>query len=269
MAVLTVVSAAFAMTAAVAVWVLDAEHVLARRPINRWFRTERGGDTTNQLEETMKRHRLIGPLGVVLAMLSPIFTITTAKADTTALTTAVNHVAYDNWTQADLDLIKRYPDVAATVPDPTRPIQVVIGNWNGLRVYHPNYTPFPPQVVYTTCGAWAWVDLIKKSLLGNVIYRWRHYVQYCRKIGNANGNIVSSWEVRKDYMVESQSGVYMRDEGSTAYQSGLGTFTAKSFRQRHIEYCVYKIGCYSNRYLYSTLYVTGNGGYAVGQTGGN
>lgn len=212
--------------------------------------------------------RLILGFMMALALVAgPTLTSPASAAPSSALIAAVNRVAYGGWSNADLTLIRSYPDIAETTPDPTRPLQVVIGNWSGLRTFpHPDYGPF--KAAYTTCGAWAWVDLIKKSLLGNTIFRWRHYVQYCRKIGTASGNVVSSWEVRKDYMVESQSGVYMRDEGSTAWQSGLGTFKATSFRQRHIEYCVYKIGCYSNRYLYSTLYVTGNGGYAVGGTGG-
>ena len=106
------------------------------------------------------------------------------------------------------------------------------------------------------------VDMTKRSSLGNVIFTWRHYVQFC-----ASSTTVTAWQVRSDYLVAAQSGVYMRSEGSSNWQSGIGTSNATSFRQQHLEYCVVKFGCYHNVYPWSRINIFGNGNF-IYSTGG-
>jgi len=166
-----------------------------------------------------------------------------------SLATALENVEADTWTQADLDLIRSVPEVAALVPDPSEP-PVVLSVAESLGSL-PKGSPSAAAPVI--CGAWVDVWYQKTSVLGNSIYRWHHYVRYCR-----NGSKVTSWQNRYDYVTDTQTGVYVR-ELEVNQQWGIGTNSAVSHLQRHLEFCIARYGCYENHHPWSKVTVHGNG----------
>lgn len=68
-------------------------------------------------------------------------------------------------------------------------------------------------------------------------------------------------QARYDYLPQAQSIVYWRGQVVNA-QAGIGSYSAWSKFQRHIEYCVAKYGCYSSSYPWSKITVNAKGGYS-------
>jgi hypothetical protein len=209
-------------------------------------------------------------LGAVLGVLALALALLGAPAQArpekrvnahAAIAGALDRIADGTWTKADLALIKAHPSVAAQVPDPSVPADTgadIGGTPNELAGGAAS-----TRALVTTCGYWVDVWYGKVSSLGNRIFKWHHKVGYCR-----NGSVVKQWEYRTDYLTEAQSGVQMKDEGFNAWQNGLGTGTATSFRQRRIDYCVFNYGCYENYYPYSQINVFGSGGYTYSGSAG-
>ena len=151
--------------------------------------------------------------------------------------------------------------MAAQVPDPSQPAEVLAIASSGGAVTK-SAKPTAVTALATNCGAWVDAWFQKNSVLGNSIYKWHHYVRYCR-----NGSVVTTWQSRYDYITDQQSGVYLREQTVNS-QWGLGTNNATSHIQRHLEFCILKLGCYENHYPSSKITVHGNGTYNVtGSTG--
>jgi hypothetical protein len=73
--------------------------------------------------------------------------------------------------------------------------------------------------------------------------------------------ILRYWNYRQDYVTDTDFVVYVRSlVGNNEW--GMGTSQAGSFRQRHIEYCIAKYGCYSSNYPWSWSRLNGNGTYS-------
>lgn len=153
------------------------------------------------------------------------------------------------WTQADLAVVRSDPKMAAITPDPTAPLIVKTGAKAGTPTTKTKTNALATATNY--CNASKWVTFYKTSLLGSTIYGWRHVVVYCY-----NGSAVTAWQDRYDYLTQAQSMIYFEEGTSSA--TGIGSWVATSFRQRHIEYCALKVGCYANTYPYSTIKIYGN-----------
>ena len=167
------------------------------------------------------------------------------------IASALARVDQGTWTQADLALLRSFPDLAASVPDPSQPVEASVASSDET-------TALSARV----CGAWVDVWFRKRSLLGSTIYRWHHKVVYCR-----SGGRVSSWQSRYDYLTDADSIVQVR--GLVANQaSGTGGTSAWSHKQRHLEYCVVKYGCYANTYPQSKITVRGDGSYSYSGSAG-
>jgi hypothetical protein len=177
------------------------------------------------------------------------------------LVAALDRIEAGTWTEADLDLVRQHPDIAAQVPDPSQPPEPLsIASSGGTR--ERTATTKAASALTTICGAWVDAWFQKKSILGNSIYKWHHYVRYCR-----NGSVVTTWQARYDYITDQQSGVYVREQTVNS-QWGLGTNSATSHIQRHLEFCILKLGCYENHLPWSRITVHGNGTYSwTGSTG--
>ena len=189
----------------------------------------------------------------LLGLLGPPVHAAAPKTDP-AMVQALDRIGDGTWTQADLALIRQYPDIAAQVPDPSAPPEVLSTSSGGTG-NSGGRTTSTIATAAVTCGWWVDVWFAKTSILGNTIYRWHHKVVYCR-----NGAKVTDWQSRSDYLTDQQNGVYMRDLKAN-YAYGLGTNNAVSFRQREIEYCILKIGCYENHYPWSQITIHGDGNY--------
>ncbi|MGI8702077.1 MAG: hypothetical protein ACR2JU_12895 [Nocardioidaceae bacterium] len=114
-----------------------------------------------------------------------------------------------------------------------------------------------------SCGWWVDVGFKHYSLLHTTIYAWHHKVVYCL-IWNQQ---ITSWQARFDFMSYASSVV---DVGSLTANSqwGLHSMRAYSFKQRHVQLCVVKYGCYANLYPHSEIWVgaVGRWGYSGGAT---
>lgn len=200
--------------------------------------------------------RLVGATAGLMSILA-LASGGPAQAADAGMAGALDRIEAGTWSGADLALIRSRPELAAQVPDPTDPGTVT--QHVGTRVV--DAPAVSALTAATTCGHWVRITYTKRSLTGSVIYAYGHYVQYCR-----NGSAVTRWESRYDYLAQSSSVVYWREQVVNK-QAGIGTSSAWSHVQRHIEYCVVKYGCYANTYPWSKITVYGNAGYSY--TGAN
>jgi hypothetical protein len=187
---------------------------------------------------------------VALLSLTLLPVVATAATETkSAIAAALDRIDNGTYTQADLDYIRKFPDIAGQVPDPKDPGQ--------SGVTHGSPSPSVAITASISCGWWVDVWFRRQSLLGSTIYVWHHYVQYCLYYNSR----IASWQARYDYLTSAQSLVYVR-ELVVNQQAGLGTFTAWSHLQRHLEYCVVHYGCYANVYPWSKIWVNASGGWS-------
>ena len=205
--------------------------------------------------QRMPVRRLVRAAVALIATLVLTSTAPAHAADS-GIARALERIEAGLWSNADLALIRTQPELAAQVPDPTDAGTVTQQAGTNIASERSG-----ALTAATTCGEWVRVVYTKRSLTGSVIYAYGHYVQYCR-----NGSAVTRWESRYDYLAQSSSVVYWR-EPVVNKQAGVGTSSAWSHFQRHIEYCVVKYGCYANTYPWSKITVYGKGGYTY--TGAN
>ncbi|MGI5239361.1 hypothetical protein [Dactylosporangium sp. CA-139066] len=167
-----------------------------------------------------------------------------------AVAAALARINDGTYTQADIDLIKTDPVLADEVPDPST-------NLAAMDVSGGDASP-----VYTIDATSCWhvtVTVRRRSLLGSTLYKWHHYVEWC---GTSSGKKVTKWRQRYDYVTNASSVVYVRELNAESHSSTPVYNVATSFRQRHIEYCVVKYGCYTSHYPHSKIWVYWWGGYA-------
>lgn len=185
---------------------------------------------------------------------------TPATADTTydMQLAAIQRIGNGTWTQADIDYIKTFPDLADQVADPTS-----VGTWteaSGDNADGIDSSKVNPDG--TTCGHWYDVWFKKFSILHSTVYTWHHKIVVCWIYGDR----VTSWVSRTDYLSQAQSMVQFEKLIAESHYIG-GHGVATSFRQRHIELCILKYGCYQNLYPWSEIWIGPSGGH--GYKGGS
>jgi len=219
----------------------------------------------------MNRTRAVRVLAVPLAAIAVMFSTgmatalelgaPPAKPSPAQVDQAAARIFNGTYTRADIAVVKSNPKVAAVTPDPDAPVKVEASD--PISSTTEAMTSLSAQAVtaVSVCNASKWVTYYKTSLLGSTIYGWRHVVVYCR-----NGVTITQWQDRYDYLTEAQGIVYFLAGTSSA--TGIATNVATSFRQRAIEYCVAKYGCYATVYPHSTIKVYANGTWWYSGTGG-
>lgn len=203
-----------------------------------------------------------GPVAVAVGALVALALSASATAappavgdvDELTMQQAINRVGDGTWTQSDLAYIRSDPATADQVMDPTAAGEATGESTNDTQATAP--TAENPEV----CGLWYNVWYKHYSLLGSTIYEWHHKIVYCRVWNSA----ITRWQVRSDYMQYAQSIVNV-GALTANWQYGIGQMQAHSFRQRHVELCMFKYGCYANLYPRSELWVGAVGRY--GYTG--
>lgn len=192
----------------------------------------------------------------ILALLLPTTAGTAfAQPDSSSeLLSAMRNVSSGKYSDADMELLKRHPEAARIVPDPNpendkRGVTLSAGAEKSVlgKLLAPGQPTTPPEFSASGCW-WAEVWFSKKSTLGNTLYKWHHRIEWC---GN-DTSAVTSWGNRLDYITEVDPVIYQRDL-KTDWTTGTGTYTAESFRQRHLEYCALRVGCYANTYPWSQI----------------
>jgi hypothetical protein len=157
-----------------------------------------------------------------------------------AVAAALARISDGTYTQADLDLIKQDPTTDLSAQD---------------------VLPEDTGAIYTIDATKCWyvtVSVRRRSLLGHTLYRWHHHVEWC---GSSSTKKVTKWLQRYDNVTSASSIVYVRELTAESHSSTPIYNVATSFRQRHIEYCVVKYGCYTSHYPHSKIWVYWWGGY--------
>lgn len=166
-----------------------------------------------------------------------------------AVAAALARINDGTYTQDDIDLIKTDPVLADEVPDPSTNLSAtdVLAEDTG------------PLITIDSTSCWyVTVTVRRRSLLGHTLYKWHHYVEWC---GTSSGKKVTKWRQRSDYVSDASSVVYVRELTAESHSSTPIYNVATSFRERHIEYCVAKYGCYTSHYPHSKIWVYWWGGY--------
>jgi hypothetical protein len=154
-----------------------------------------------------------------------------------AIAAALRRIADKTFTPADITLIKKYPEIAAQVPDPTRAPVV-------------SRTKAPAAGARAAAGAGCTgVNLYVEqyTMLGYLHWRWVHHLSWCYEPGR-----VVSLGARYDALVASDFTVYMKDLMSDSV-GPVPAPTVTSFKQRQLEYCAVKYGCYDAGHPWSAI----------------
>ncbi|MFJ8589308.1 hypothetical protein ACIRD2_32250 [Streptomyces sp. NPDC093595] len=206
---------------------------------------------------------------------------------------ALQRHADGTWTQADVDLIRSIPELAAVVVDPTKPVEVTtkeaLINQNGQAVesngkplpaselddvlppHHLTGLPKPGEVILPaeddgaptvstraaiTGGTWKMTHVTHthRSYLGNVIYKYHHWAEF-----NYGGGKVRAWRFRDDDITNANEIVNVGDRRIVDSRTATPAASATSKMKRKVELCVLKYGCYSTMYPYVYTTVKGTG----------
>ncbi|MFI6229580.1 hypothetical protein ACIBCR_19955 [Micromonospora echinospora] len=199
---------------------------------------------------------------VMTAMAVTLVTALTAAPATAAPTAdptvaaALQRIAANSYSAADIALVQSQPDIARVVADPGR-TTITRSTSPNLAGLFGGGTTAPKRAVTPlaeTCG-WVEVTITVYTVLGFDLFKWTHHAGACH-----NGINITRWTERYDRMDYADLTVYVRD---LVINSAGGTPAAQtaSTMQRHLEQCVIKYGCYANWYPWSTIYLFGNGTY--------
>ncbi|MEV3855544.1 hypothetical protein AB0J38_14590 [Streptomyces sp. NPDC050095] len=168
-------------------------------------------------------------------------------ADGAELQDAVESVADGTWTEADLDLIRQNPELAAMVPDPEADAEVEISDSTeddgGISTRAAKGTK--------TVN----VSVRNRSLLGSTIYEYKNTVTF-----SYSGGKVTKWGSRS-YSFPYKQGVVDLQKRTVNTASATGKTTAKSTMEHQVKLCAPIYGCYANNYPKIEITAKGTGGY--------
>ncbi len=156
-------------------------------------------------------------------------------------------------------LLDQVPDPAASTPVV---VDTGVSDRVGVNVDASGLADPSPDAQSTTgCSTSStarWVDVwfTMKSWLGSTIYTWHHRVDYCTKDGN-----VTKFLDRYDYLTNAQAQIEMK-QLEVNQSGGVGTSSAWSHKQRHLQACLLKYGCWANYHPWSKITVNGDGTYS-------
>ena len=160
---------------------------------------------------------------------------------------AIQRVGDGTWTGADLAYIRTDPAIAGQVVDPRDE------GASGAESGRTPATVATARRARGSCNWWYRAWFRKRSLLGATMYVYHHKVVYCR-----TRHRITAWQARPDWWTDPDAlASWRRLTDNQAY--GAGTATAFSKKQRHVEFCVVRYGCYQNFYPWIGLTVRANG----------
>lgn len=161
-----------------------------------------------------------------------------------AVAAALTRIAANEHSAADIALIKRYPELARVIADPSRTTVT--------KTFSPNLAEngsspkiAGPYAVNELCG-WVVVTVTVETILGFDLFIWNHRAEACM-----DGTNVTRWLLRYDQMIYADPTIYVRNLDS--HVSGTPAYQATSVMQRHLEQCIIRYGCYANWYPWSAI----------------
>jgi len=194
------------------------------------------------------RHRARSALVAAIAMLTVLVgapaTANPADKANPAVAAALARIAANQHSTADITLIKRYPELARVVVDPSR--TTITRTFSPNLVEHGSGLKAAGPVSTNELCAWVSVTITVETILGFDLFKWKHRAESCM-----DGANVTRWTSRYDQMDYADPTIYVRNLESHA--SGVPAYQAFSHMQRHLEQCVVKYGCYANWYPWSDI----------------
>ena len=180
---------------------------------------------------------------------SPVHAVTGSPDTDPRMTQAIQRVGDGTWTDADLAYIRSDPAVAGAVADPRD---------EGVSGAETGRTSLAARTSRRlgSCNWWYRAWFRKRSLLGSTLYVYHHKVVYCRTRSR-----ITRVQARPDWWTDPDSVAYWRRlSDNQLYGTGSGRVYTK--KQRHIEFCLVRYGCYQNFYPWIGLTVRANGDHS-------
>lgn len=173
-----------------------------------------------------------------------------------AVAAALHRIATKTHTAADIALIKRDPALARVVMDPAR--TTVSHRYvaaDGTTLAGP-VAPAAAAMVAEQCGVGVQSTITAYTIGGFVFFRWTHLATVCIDLIS-----VTRWWERYDRANYLDPTLYFQQlVGDSA--SPTPSRSAFSYRQRHLEQCVIKWGCFANYYPWSEITLNGDGSWS-------
>jgi hypothetical protein len=165
------------------------------------------------------------------------------------MTGALRRVGDGTWSDSDLAYIRTDPAIAGQVADPRD--EGVSGAESGRTTTASAST----RRRAGSCNWWYRAWFRKRSLLGTTLYVYHHKAVYCRTRSR-----ITKLQARPDWWTDPDSVAYWRRLTDNQVY-GTGTARVYSKKQRHIEFCIARYGCYQNFYPWVGLTVRANGNH--------
>jgi hypothetical protein len=160
---------------------------------------------------------------------------------------ALDRIANDTWTESDISLLKRAPEITKHVPDPRDEGESGI---TVKRIPVPKATSSSTaDVEITACySAHAWVK--KKDIFGTTVYRFNTETDWCGRRGR-----VTSIERAVGYLDQRTFGISLSSYEYDTHgirSNGNGFHNKKA----NVDYCVPYIGCYDQTHPWINVALT-------------
>ena len=176
----------------------------------RHFIAARLGWVRKPVSRVMALVSVILSVGVITALAAPANAIT--EEEDAEIAAALASIGDGTWTEADLDYLRLYPEVAAQVIDPT---SHEIDTVDVFDYPPPGLDPDSADpgsadagtMAAATCRK-ATVTYTKRTLLGFVAYKWHHTVGRCY-----SGGMITRIYDRYDYVTDKDANFYVRGLG--------------------------------------------------------
>ncbi|WP_432032701.1 hypothetical protein [Streptomyces antibioticus] len=208
------------------------------------------------------------------------------------ITAALKRYGDGTWTQTDVNLIRSIPELAAAVPDVTRPEEVtvtsaVVGD-AGQVIPKDAERSDPSQVQETpaetevdsaalrasavpsaaTAGSKKWrmthITHTHRSLTGAIIFKYHTYAEF-----QYDGSKVLKWGERSDDFTDEDlvAGLNIQPKLIVDTKSRTPASSGSSKMKREVELCVAHYGCYATLHPWAQVKVYGTGKTAIGGSG--
>jgi hypothetical protein len=194
------------------------------------------------------RRGLVALTAAVVAILAAAPPAGAATGKDPAVAAALTRIAAGTSTSADVALIKSRPEIAAQVMDPSATTVTVKDN-------HGQVVKTGDLGTLEIFPAWYRVEITSYTYLGFVHWKWIHHVDVY-----LDGVVVRQWTARYDALTYSDGTVYVGALLSDA-ASAVPTTPAYSFKQRRLDICVFRYGCYATTAPYSQININGDGSW--------
>jgi hypothetical protein len=221
------------------------------------------GDTAGPHRSTVGRYgRLLtaGSLavGIVLsltvtpALAGPVSSNAPSARQKAVALAAAQRMANGTASTADKKLIAGIPELARSVPDPSKTTVTVSSSpVASLSQGRSGAATLADEPGWNGCANYfVWVQT--RSALGAIIWRWQYVVGVCYYFDD----YLSRWADRFDTLLYQDGTVEVMELTTNWAQGNFPRRTASTRMQRHLRQCVLSYGCWGNAYPWIQMDIT-------------